>query len=44
MPMVMKRKTDSGVASTKQSPKKPEEGIPVGNRNTRPSQQLLVKI
>ena len=43
MPMV-KRKTDSGVASTKQSPKKPEEGIPGGNRSERPNQLLLVKL
>ena len=42
MPMA-KRKTDSGVASIKQSPKKPEEGIPVGNRSAKPSQLLLVK-
>ena len=43
MPMV-KRKTDSGVASTKQSPKKPEEGILVGNRSERLNQLLLVKL
>ena len=42
MPMV-KRKTDSGVAITKQSPTKPEVGTPVGSRSAKPSQLLLEK-
>ena len=43
---MVKRKTDSGVASTKQSPKKPEEGIPVGNKRkaepAAPGEALVV--
>ena len=42
MPMV-KRRIGSGVASTKQSPMKPEEETLVGSRSAKPSQLLLVK-
>ena len=42
--LMVKRKTDSGVASIKQSPSKPEEGIPIGSRSARPNQLLLVKL
>ena len=42
MPTV-KKKTDSRVASTKQSPMKPEEETLVGSRSAKPSQLLLVK-
>ena len=39
---MVKMRIDSGVASIKQSPRKPEE-IPVGNRSGKPSQLLLEK-
>ena len=40
---MVKMRIDSGVASTSQSPKKPEEEIPIGNRSGKPSQLLLGK-
>ena len=42
MPMV-KRRSDYGAASTKQSPTMPEEETPVGNKNARPNQLLRVR-
>ena len=40
--LMVKMRIDSGVASSSQSLKKPEE-IPIGNRSGKPSQLLLGK-
>ena len=41
--LMVKRRIGSGVASTKQSPTKPEEGTPVGSRSGKPRQLLPEK-